>query len=61
MIDEGLIPTPFAEGEFNGRLEYITELPKASTVWFFDHTDMHRAKDLLGDTCCIMGNVSPLS
>jgi uroporphyrinogen-III decarboxylase len=57
MIDEGLIPTPFAEGVFNTRLEYITELPKGSTVWFFDRTDMHRAKDVLGDVCCIMGNV----
>jgi hypothetical protein len=57
MIDEGLIPTPFAEGEYNGRLDFITELPKGSTVWFFDRTDMHRAKDLLGDVCCLMGNV----
>jgi hypothetical protein len=57
MIDEGLIPTPFAEGVFDTRLEFITELPRASTVWFFDRTDMHRAKDILGDTCCLMGNV----
>jgi len=57
MIEEGLIPTPFAEGIFDSRLEYITELPKASTVWFFDRTDMHRAKDILGDVCCLMGNV----
>ncbi len=57
MIEEGLIPTPFAEGVFDSRLEFITELPKASTVWFFDRTDMHRAKDMLGDVCCIMGNV----
>ena len=57
MIDEGLIPTPFAEGVFDSRLDFITELPKGSTVWFFDRTDMHRAKDLLGDVCCIMGNV----
>ena len=29
-------------------------------MWFFDQTDMHRAKDVLGDVCCIMGNV-PIS
>ena len=57
MIDEGLIPVPFAEGGYNNRLDYIAELPKCSTVWFFDRTDMHRAKDVLGDVCCIMGNV----
>jgi len=57
MIDEGLMPLAFAQGGYNHRLEYITELPKGATVWFFDQTDMHRAKDLLGDVCCIMGNV----
>ncbi len=57
MIDEGLIPAPFAEGEYNQRLEFIAELPRASTLWFFDRTDMHRAKDLLRDACCLMGNV----
>ncbi len=60
LINEGLIPVPFAEGSFNRRLEYIKELPRASTVWYFDQTDMHRAKDVLGDHCCIMGNV-PIS
>jgi hypothetical protein len=57
LINEGLIPVPFAEGSFNRRLEYIAELPRASTVWYFDRTDMHRAKDVLGDRCCIMGNI----
>ncbi|MBN2059891.1 MAG: hypothetical protein JW882_05680 [Deltaproteobacteria bacterium] len=60
LINEGLIPVPFAEGGYNRRLEYIAELPRASTVWYFDRTDMHRAKDVLGDKCCIMGNV-PIS
>ena len=45
-----------AEGVFDRRLDYIAELPKGSTVWYFDKTDMHRAKDVLGDKCCIMGN-----
>ncbi len=57
MIEEGLIPCPFAEGIFDTRLEFIRELPKASTIWLFDRTDMHKAKDILGDVCCIMGNV----
>jgi hypothetical protein len=57
LINEGLIPVPFAEGSFDRRLDYIAELPRASTAWYFDKTDMHRAKDVLGDKCCIMGNV----
>jgi hypothetical protein len=57
MIDEGLIPAPFAEGAYTRRLEYLTELPPASVLWFFDKTDMHKAKDILGGHSPIMGNV----
>jgi uroporphyrinogen-III decarboxylase len=38
----------------------ISDLPPKSTIWFFDQTDMHRAKDVLGDHFCLMGNV-PIS
>ncbi len=57
MIDDGLIPAPFAEGTYNQRLNHLTELPKASVLWFFDRTDMHKAKDILGGHSPIMGNV----
>ncbi|NLT66550.1 MAG: hypothetical protein GXX84_08095 [Acidobacteria bacterium] len=60
MIGEGLIPAPFAEGSYTHRLDYLLELPKASVLWFFDRTDMHRAKDVLGGHSPIMGNV-PIS
>jgi uroporphyrinogen-III decarboxylase len=26
-------------------------------VWWFDQTDMKRVKEVLGDMCCIAGNV----
>jgi hypothetical protein len=57
MIEEGLIPAPFAEGVYTQRLPYLTEMPKGSVLWFFDRTDMHKAKDVLGGHSCIMGNV----
>ena len=57
MIEDGLIPAPFAEGTYNQRLNHLTELPKASVLWFFDRTDMHKAKDILGGHSPIMGNV----
>jgi hypothetical protein len=57
MIDDGLIPAPFAEGTYTQRLSHLTELPEASVLWFFDKTDMHRAKDILGGHSPIMGNV----
>ena len=57
LTDEGIVPLLFAEGSYNTRLEIIKELPRASAVWYFDKTDMARAKEILGDTACIVGNV----
>jgi len=57
LVNEGIIPVLFAEGSYNTRFEYIKELPKAATAWWFDQTDIFKAKEVLGDVCCIMGNV----
>ena len=60
LIDEGLTPCPFFEGKFDTRLEYLTDLPKGKVLAFFDSTDIFRAKEVLGDTMCLAGNI-PLS
>ena len=60
LVNEGVVPLLFAEGGYNSRLECISDLPKGRTVWLFDHTDMSRAKETLGNVACIAGNV-PLS
>jgi uroporphyrinogen-III decarboxylase len=57
MIEEGLVPMPFAEGKYNNRLKQITDTPKSGVVWYFDQTDMGRAKKILGGVSCIVGNV----
>ncbi len=57
LVNEGIMPILFAEGSYNERLEIIKELPKGSVAWYFDQTDMARAKKVLGDTACILGNV----
>ncbi len=57
MIEEGLVPMPFAEGSYNRRLRQIADTPKSGVVWYFDQTDMAEAKKVLGDICCIVGNV----
>ena len=57
LVDEGLVPLLFAEGRYNRRLEVIKDLPRGAVVWHFDQTDMTRAKEVLGDTACITGNV----
>ncbi|MFH1123870.1 MAG: uroporphyrinogen decarboxylase family protein [Pseudomonadota bacterium] len=57
LVDEGLTPCPFFEGNYNSRLSYLTELPKGKVVGLFDTTDLFKAKDILGDTMCIVGNM----
>ncbi len=57
FVNEGYIPLLFAEGSFNRRLEIIKDLPRGSVIWYFDRTDMFKAKDILGKVACIMGNI----
>jgi len=56
-IDEGISVHLFAEGRYNDRLEYIGDFPKGWVTWQFDQTDMANAKKIVGNTCCIVGNV----
>jgi uroporphyrinogen-III decarboxylase len=60
MIDAGLTPLVFWEGSWNQRLEYLRELPKGRVVGWFDRTDLFKAKEVIGDTMCICGDM-PLS
>ncbi|NLA75471.1 MAG: hypothetical protein GX846_08410, partial [Deltaproteobacteria bacterium] len=60
LVAEGVVPVLFAEGAYNSRLEIVKELPKASVIWHFDQTEIKRAKDILGSSACIMGNI-PIS
>jgi hypothetical protein len=57
LIDEGCVPFPAAEGGYNSRLEVIRDLPKGTTFWMFDQTDMVKAKEIFGDTACLLGNI----
>jgi hypothetical protein len=57
LIREGLIQRLFAEGGYNTRLEAVNEFPRGTVIWHFDKTDMFRAKSVLGDSCCLQGNV----
>jgi hypothetical protein len=57
LIEEGCVPLSFVEGSYNTRLEIIRDIPKGTTYWTFDATDMAKAKKILGDVACIGGNV----
>jgi hypothetical protein len=60
LVEQGMIPLLFAEGRYNTRLESIMEVPKGSSIWLFDQTDMAKAKATVGTVSCIQGNL-PLS
>jgi uroporphyrinogen-III decarboxylase len=57
LINEGLVPLPFAEGDYEPRLDIIKDMPAGSVVWFFEKMDMAKAKKILGKVACIAGNV----
>ena len=60
LVNEGMVPVLFAEGSYDQRLKVISDAPKGKTVWWFDRTDMARAKETVGRISCIAGNF-PLS
>jgi uroporphyrinogen-III decarboxylase len=57
LIEEGLVPLPFAEGDYMPRLEIIKEMPRGKVIWYFEVMDMAKAKEVLGDNACIAGNL----
>jgi hypothetical protein len=57
LYEEGLVPFPLAESAYNTRLEIIADVPKTSTIWWFEHVDMKRAKEIVGKNTSIAGNV----
>jgi hypothetical protein len=57
LIERGLTPCIFFEGNFTSRLEYLLEFPKGSLLARLDTTDIFRAKEILKGHICIEGNV----
>jgi hypothetical protein len=42
LAEEDIAAVPFCEGSYNSRIEYLKELPKSSSFWLFDRTDLGR-------------------
>jgi len=57
MINEGLVPMPFAEGNYIPRLETISDMPRSGVMWYFEYMDMALAKKTVGKVSCIIGNL----
>ena len=58
LIDAGCVPFPALEGFWNSRLKVIQDVPKGTTVWMVDQSDIGKAKETLGKNACLLGNVS---
>jgi hypothetical protein len=60
MIDAGLVPMPLWEADCAKRLEVIGDgMPRGKMIYWFERTDIRRAKEVLGDVVCLRGAISP--
>jgi uroporphyrinogen-III decarboxylase len=57
LIDEGLVPMVLIESDYTDRLEIIKDIPIGKAIYWFERTDIFRAKKVLGDRVCIKGNI----
>ena len=58
LIDAGLTPMPFFEGDYTPRLKYLAELPPGKVAAHFDKIERAQFKRECGDVLCFWGNVS---
>jgi len=59
LIEADLIPVPMWEADCTSRLETIADIPRGKAIYWFERTDLVRAKQVLGDVACVRGNVPP--
>ena len=56
---DGFISHLHNHGNWTPFLEYLADFPKRKCILYFDEkTDIFKAKEVLGDRMCLMGNVS---
>ncbi|MFX1279328.1 MAG: uroporphyrinogen decarboxylase family protein [Promethearchaeota archaeon] len=59
IIKNGFIVQYHIDNDYTDVLEYFTEFPKGKIMFHLDLTDIYKAKEILGDRACLMGNVPP--
>ncbi|HEC01455.1 MAG TPA: hypothetical protein ENI91_07160 [Sphingomonadales bacterium] len=57
LIEADIIPNLLWEGDCTSRLEVIKDIPVGKCIYFFERTDLFKAKEILGETVCLRGNV----
>jgi hypothetical protein len=60
LIDEGLTPLVFVEGDYSSRLDFLADVPPGKVCYHFERTPIATAKEALRDKACVRGGV-PLS
>lgn len=57
LVDMGVIPVVYCEGDDTPRLEYFAEVPPGKVIFHFAQMDMAKAKAVLGGIAAISGNL----
>jgi len=60
MVGEGITPVLHFDAEWTRVLHLLRQLPAKKCLLALDQlTDMYKAKEILGDHTCLMGNIAP--
>ena len=58
LIERGIIPLFHLDSNWTNGVHYFRELPRGTFIMAFDgQTDIFKAKEIIGDHACIMGDV----
>jgi uroporphyrinogen-III decarboxylase len=57
LIESDLVPVLLWEGTCESRLETIGDVPRGKAIYWFERTDLFKAKEVLGGAVCLRGNV----
>ncbi len=60
MTEAGLCPMVMVEASYASRLDIIKDVPEGKIIYWFEDTDLKKAKQVLEGRVCIQGNV-PMS
>ena len=60
LVEKGVIPVIYWEGDFESRLEHIVDVPPGKIIYHLSNTNAERARAVLGGTTALMGSVPNL-
>lgn len=57
LLENGITPIPFFEGDYTSRLRYLATFPPGKVAAHMDKVDRRKYKEICGDVMCFWGNV----